>query len=56
MKNEIQSSCHETRFIVQIDWSMGHIHNQGTKNNWSNGKIRIVKDYFESLLHLLFHD
>ncbi len=56
MKNEIQSSCHETRFIVQIDWSMGHIHNQGIQKDYLTKKLRTGKDYFEFLLYLLFHD
>jgi hypothetical protein len=33
---------------------MGHIHNQGTQKD--SNKKRIAKDYFEFLLHLLFHD
>jgi hypothetical protein len=35
---------------------MGHIHNQGTQKDCLIEKLRTIKDYFEFLLHLLFHD
>jgi hypothetical protein len=34
---------------------MGHIHDQGIQKNGLTKKLKTIKDYFESLLHLLFH-
>jgi hypothetical protein len=35
---------------------MGHIHNQGIQKDYLTKKLKIVKDYFEFSLYLLFHD